>query len=471
MKVHLSDMYVPALFAVVAVVLVALWTSEAPRGDIQARVPGMDQPAGSGAAHLEQRAPPVAGKPILGDGVPAQLEGAWPWFRGPNRDGVCDDGVRLARAWPNNGPPIPWSVEVGEGYASAAISDGRVFVLDYNEQAATDTMRCLSLDDGREIWRNSYPVLVTRNHGLSRTVPAVAGPYVISLGPRCHVACWDTQTGECHWLIDLVLEHGAAVPRWYAGQCPLIDQDRLILAPCGKAMLIAIDYETGQVIWESPNPRGWKMTHSSIMPIEFHGRRMYVYCGTGGVAGIAAKDGSLLWDSTQWPMHFATSPSPVALPDGRILLSSGYGKKTGSLMLQLLADHDRIAAEPAFRLAPKRFNSEQQTPIFFGGYLYGVRKRGGGQLVCLDLEGNEVWDSGSDRFGHGPYLVADGLIFVMDNHGALTLAKATPRGYKRLARCEVFQDGHDAWGQMALVGGRLIVRDMTRMACLDVADK
>jgi outer membrane protein assembly factor BamB len=32
----------------------------------------------------------------------------------------------------------------------------------------------------------------------------------------------------------------------------------------------------------------------------------------------------------------------------------------------------------------------------------------------------------------------------------------------------VFEDGFDAWGPMALVGGRLVLRDMTRMTCLDL---
>ena len=31
------------------------------------------------------------------------------------------------------------------------------------------------------------------------------------------------------------------------------------------------------------------------------------------------------------------------------------------------------------------------------------------QLVCLDLAGKELWNSGQDKFGLGPYLIADGL--------------------------------------------------------------
>ena len=31
--------------------------------------------------------------------------------------------------------------------------------------------------------------------------------------------------------------------------------------------------------------------------------------------------------------------------------------------------------------------------------------------------------------------------------------------------------GHDSWGAMALAAGRLIVRDLTRMECLDVNEE
>jgi outer membrane protein assembly factor BamB len=343
-------------------------------------------------------------------------------------------------------------------------------VLDYDVDAAADTMRCLSLDNGLPVWTNAYPVLLTRNHGLSRTVPVIVGDVVISFGPRCHVAAWDAKSGHCRWLIDLVRDHGATVPRWYAGQCPLIDQDRLILAPCGESLLMAVDHQTGEVIWRSPNPRGWEMTHVSVMPMQWEGRRSYVYCGSGGVAAIAADDGTLLWDSPEWPSTFATCPSPLILPEGRVFLCSGYGRTTGSLILQVQKSADQWKAEPIVQLTPQQFNAEQQTPILFREHIFAIRKYGGGQLVCLNLAGNEVWSSGSDRFGHGPFLIADNLILVMDDRGTLTMVEATTDAYRRLGQCPIFPDGHDAWGPMAMVNGRLILRDMTRMACLDLSE-
>ena len=271
---------------------------------------------------------------------------------------------------------------------------------------SADTLRCLSLDDGREIWRNGYRVIVAHNHGMSRTIPAVVGDCVITLGPKCQLACWDAATGKSRWLIDLVLEHGATVPPWYTGQCPFIDTktDRLIVAPGGKALVMAIDYHTGKIVWQSPNPRKWAMTHVSIVPMEFAGRRMYVYCGKGGVAGIAADNGELLWDSDEWQIAMATCPSPVVVGEGRIFFCGGYN--SGGLMLQLKQEQGRIVPQTVFRLTARQFGSEQQTPILWQQHLYAVRQKDQ-QLVCLDLDGKELWNSGREKFGSGPYLIAD----------------------------------------------------------------
>ena len=251
------------------------------------------------------------------------------------------------------------------------------------------------------------------------------------MGPKCQLACWDAATGKSRWLIDLVLEHGATVPPWYAGQCPLIDTktDRLIVAPGGKALVMAIDYHTGKVVWQSPNPRKWTMTHVSIVPMEFAGRRMYVYCGKGGVAGIAADNGELLWDTDAWQIAMATCPSPVVVGEGRIFFCGGYN--AGGLMLQLQAGAGpHRAADGSSALTARQFGSEQQTPVLWQQHLYAVRQKDQ-QLVCLDLDGKELWNSGREKFGSGPYLIADGLIYVLDDDGMLSMAEATPAAYRR----------------------------------------
>ncbi|TAN35993.1 MAG: polyvinylalcohol dehydrogenase [Verrucomicrobia bacterium] len=441
-----------------------LWSARTPTRAIQERQPGMDRPAQSGGQADEAMAF-TRGKWVPGTGVAANSSGAWPNFRGPNHDNIVTDPTPLARHWGTQGPAKLWSLDLGEGFAGAAVLNGRVYIIDYDQAHQADALRCLSLADGQEIWRFTYPVKIKRFHGMSRTIPAVTDKYTVSIGPKCHVVCVDTSTGKFIWGLDLVKEFDAEVPQWYAGQCPLVDGDRLILATGGDALMVAVELATGKVIWKAPNPRDWKMTHSSIAPMELAGQRMYAYCGSGGVAGVAASDGKLLWDTDAWTISIATIPQPLPVGDGKIFLSGGYN--AGSLMLQLKHVENKIVAEPLFRLKPTEFGATQHTPILHDGHIYGVRPDG--QLTCLDLNGKVRWASGGGaKFGMGSFIMAQGLMFLLNDDGWLTLAEVNSVGYRQLAKARVLP-GQDAWAPLALVEGRLLARDMTQMVCLDVA--
>ena len=462
MKDSILPRLILVLLAVVGAGLLYVWVRSDPAGKLTVRLPGGDNAPQEVAD--EGQPQELVGKLELFDGKPAELAGSWPRFRGSNFDNISADGAELARSWPGEGPKVLWSIDVGEGYASAAVLSGRVYVLDYDRDKQADVIRCLSFADGRDIWRYSYPVKIKRNHGMSRTVPAVTDKYLVAIGPKCHVTCLDPVTGEFHWMLNLVREFGTKVPLWYAGQCPLIEDGKAIIAPGGESLMIAVDCETGEIIWKSPNPNKWQMTHSSIMPMEFMGTRMYVYCASGGVVGISAQDGRILWETTEWKMR-TNIPSPVVVGDGLIFLSAGYNQ--GSMMLKLTKEGEKIKAEKVFRHKPEVFGADQQTPIFYKGYIYGVRP--GGQLTCLAPDGNIIWTSTSaHKFGLGPFIVANGLIFVMNDSGLLTLTEATPAGYVRLAEAKVLE-GPDSWGPMAIASDRLILRDLNRMICLVVS--
>jgi outer membrane protein assembly factor BamB len=424
---------------------------------------------GNSVKHSEEAAAFV-GELKTSDGKASALAGAWPGFRGPNLNGIVTANLPgpLNLNWDVQQPKGLWEIEMGEGYAGAAIADGRVYVLDYDQAKQGDVIRCLSLDDGREIWSYFYKVKIKRNHGMSRTIPAVAGDCVITIGPKCHVVCLDAITGSLRWKRDLVHEDGAEVPPWYAGQCPLVDGDRLILGVGGpKALVMALNYHTGEVLWQTPNPQGWKMTHSSITPMNLGDERSYIYCAGGGVVGVSATDGRLLWQYADWHINIANVPSPLAIDSQRVFLSGGYN--AGSMMLAIKHAGEEYRPEVLFKLDSKVFGSDQQTPIYFDKYIYGVKPDG--QLVCLDPDGQVRWTSSSaHKFGTGPYTIINGQIFVMNDEGYLTVAQATPEAYSPVTAAQVLQ-GHESWAPMAFVSGRLIVRDLTRMVCLDVMGK
>src|SRR5271157_2597046 len=64
--------------------------------------------------------------------------GAWPQFRGPNRDGVSTE-TGLLKAWPKEGPKLLWEGKgAGRGYASLAIANGKIYTLGDGLSTADD---------------------------------------------------------------------------------------------------------------------------------------------------------------------------------------------------------------------------------------------------------------------------------------------------------------------------------------------
>jgi len=295
------------------------------------------------------------------------------------------------------------------------------------------------------------------------------------MGPKCHVMCTTADSGRFLWGIDIEKEYNAEIPLWYTGQCPLIDDSVAVFATGGDALMIGVHLEDGRLLWRTPNPGGWEMSHSSIIPMSIHGIRVYVYAAIGGLAGVVAegeRTGEILFKSTEWnPTVIA--PSPIHVGDNKIFVTAGYGY--GSGLFQVTNEEGEFGVELLKRLDPEHgLCAEQQTPILFDGHLFSVLPKDAGprrnQFVCSPAHepDNIIWTSARDaRFGLGPYIIADGKFFILSDDGVLTLARASTREYVELARAPVLE-GHDAWGPMALVNGRLLCRDSHTMVCLDV---
>jgi outer membrane protein assembly factor BamB len=403
------------------------------------------------------------------------LTGKWPNFRGADHDNISKETTRLIDHWPANGPKILWKKIMGEGHAAAAIYNGRVYVLDYDERKKTDVLHCYSLVDGKELWRRWYSVDVKRNHGMSRTIPAVNSKYVITIGPRCQVMCCNAITGDLLWGIDLVREFRTTVPLWYTGQCPIIDNDIAVIAPGGTALLMGVDCATGKIVWQTPNADSVKMSHSSVVPMTIAGKKMYVYNALGGLCGISAEEndlGKLLWKTKDFSPS-VIAPSPLYVGRNKIFVTAGYG--AGSALFQINRNGDYFSVQKLQSYKPSQgMSSEQQTPIFKNGFVYNIQSKDAGtsrnQFVCCmpDDFMKILWTSSTtDRFGLGPYIIADNKFFILNDEGELTIARYSTSKFEVLDKAKIIE-GQDAWGPLAIVDGILVMRDSKQMVCVDL---
>ena len=137
-------------------------------------------------------------------------------------------------------------------------------------------------------------------------------------------------------------------------------------------------------------------------------------------------------------------------------------------MMKISKENDSYSIKSIFKFNPKQFGSVHHTPLLYKDHIFGVSPEH--HLVCATLDGKIKWTSaGKNKFGNmGPYMIIQNKLYIMDNECNLFLLDIDKDGYKLLSNAKVLP-GHDSWGMMAYANGRLIIRDLDTMSCLDLS--
>lgn len=412
----------------------------------------------------------------------------WPQFRGPNADGVSPERG-LARSWPTPGPAVLWTRDLARGYAGAAVHNGEVFILD-TPNPTQDVLFCLNLATGRESWRYTYTATAIRSFPGARTVPSVDATNVFIMAANGLLQCVNRHTHQPVWQHNIIREYERApvggsprdAPRWGVTQHPLLYRDTVIVGPHSpEAGLIAYQRETGKEVWRSPSIGYHCFSHVTPTLCRLLDTDQVVmlaneHCGSKPsalVTGMDAQTGKRLWSYLTPTRYNIPIPSPLVTGRDSLFITGGY--TIGSFGLTLVPDADKLMVKVAFT-GNTNCTAHIQTPVLYDGHIYAnsfdkFHNKENNGLVCVDLAGKLKWRTGPGvTFDSGNLLIADGMIFLL--HGAtgeLLLIRATPERYEPLARTKVLAaTGGEAWAPMALSEGKLLVRDLTQMKCLDV---
>jgi len=399
--------------------------------------------------------------------------GDWPQFLGPNRNGVVH-GQNLPAKFPAGGPRQVWNVDVGIGFGGPTIRDGRVYLLD-REEDARDVLRCVALRDGKELWRTAYEVAGKLSYPGSRSSPTVDEKLIFTVGGFGHVHAFERQTGRIVWGFDLREKFKSPVPNWGFAQSPLLYKEWVIIAPMSaEAGLAAIKKETGEVVWKS-EPVGGN-TYASPRLYTIGGVEQVVFITNDRVVGIEPDTGRKLWQFDGYKNKIPI-PSPTQIDDQRLFITGGYG--TGSVMVRLDRSGDGFVITELWRT---ELGTQIHAAVFHDGYIYinsneNDNLKAGGKnapgMVCLNLDGKVQWQTGNQpSIDRGGMIVADGRAYLLGGEtGVLHLVQLSPNSYAELDSAKVVQAGRGnehIWGPMALSNGYLVVRDQKQMKCFDL---
>jgi len=418
----------------------------------------------------------------------------WPQYGGPNRDSISPE-TGLARSWPDGGPKVLWTLPLGPGYGGAAVSEGKVYLLDRIPEEQ-DVLRCIDLASGKEEWRLAYDAPGATSHPGSRCVPTIDGKHIYTCGPFGDVYCVDRTTHKAVWNKNVWKDFGGEkVPRWAISQSPLIHGDLVIVASqAPQAGVVAYDKATGDVKWKS-EPLPGRGSYVSPKTVKLGGEDHVIMISAGrsfqrrgrgrgrgrrpqrpapagpppkgAVVGMDPASGKKLWSYDGWQCNIPVA-NVTAVGDGRLFITGGY--KAGSAMIKVEKKDGAFAATELYKT--QAFGTHVHPPVLYKDHLYANCTTNTGRtdgMVCMDLDGNVKWKTESNPlFDKGGFLLADGLMLSVDGKvGMLYLIEPSPGAFKALSQAKLL-DTSKCWAPLALSDGKLLIRDQKQMKCVAV---
>jgi len=406
----------------------------------------------------------------------------WPQYLGPSRNSISTQ-TGILRAWPQQGPAVLWTVDVGIGFGGPVVKDGKVYLLDRDDEVG-DKMRCFDLSGGKELWNFAYEAPGSVSFPGSRSVPAIDGNRIYSVGPYGDLYCLNINTHRTVWNKNVWKDFGGArIPTWAITQCPLVYGDLLILASqAPQAGVVAYEKLTGNVKWKTPSLGAVGYVSPEMVKIAGENHVVMITASSGRgesatnskVAGIDPLTGKILWEYTNWACRIPV-PGAVDAGESRVLITGGYEAGTAMIKIEKKANGSYDVTELYKNID---FGDHTKPPVLYNSYFYAQystneRKDG---LVCMSMDGEVKWKTGrSPLFDKGSSIIADGLMLSTDGGSKLYLIEPDPNSFKPIATADLLQAGsgdarrpNQNWAPLALVDGKLLIRDQNRLMCVKV---
>lgn len=397
--------------------------------------------------------------PLLALAISVQIASSkdWPNWHGPNRDGVSTE-----TGWnPKKLDNIKWRAQVGIGFASVSVSDGKLFTLGHNGSRGSrgeETVYCLDARTGKEIWSDRYKAQLLPNlhEGGPSSTPTVHNGFVYTLSKDGRLICYRSSNGERHWETNILKASSMSKPaEWGFASSPLIVGEMLIIE---AAQTIALNKNTGKVIWKS---KQYQPAYGTPSVLELDGKTYLATVKNDGLVILNAKDGQTV-AFAPWKTRFQTNANTPIVRDNLIFISTGYQR--GCALFKFTGeDLEQVYTN-------KKMSNHMSNSVLFGNHLYGFdgNTHGGGkqQFKCLVFTtGKELWAQGG--FGIGGVTVAGNQLLILTERGELVIAKASPEQFSLIHRAQVI--GGKNWNVPVLANGFIYARNAAgRLVAIDV---
>ncbi len=380
----------------------------------------------------------------------------WPQWRGPTRDGLVL-AASAPKSWPDSLRRV-WRVEIGEGYSSPIVANGRAFV--HSRRDPEEIVTALDLASGKILWQQKYPATFEKNRYATQmakgpnATPLVAGNRLFTLGVTGVLTAWDAATGRLLWRKDF--SKTVETSKLFCGTSasPLLLHNRIVVqvgSDIHGGKILSLDPTSGAVKWEW---RGHGPGYASPVVFDIAGTAQIVTMTDSSIVGLDAKTGGQLWYVPfldEWHENIAT---PVWT--GSLLIVSGTRQGTHAYTLE--QSNGKWQANEVWK------NSEvamyMSSPVLGDGVIYGHSVRQKGQFVALDPKTGAIrWATTGREGWHASVLLTPQHLVYLTNAAELVVARRNTSSFEIEQRYHVAEA--ETFAMPVLLGADMLVRDVT----------
>ena len=380
----------------------------------------------------------------------------WSQWRGPNRDGVIPAAV-IPKQWPRS-TKRSWQVEIGEGYSSPVVANGRAFL--HSRRDPEEIVTAIDLASGKIVWQQKYTAAFTKNQYATQmakgpnSTPLVAGSRLFTLGVTGILTAWNVADGSIAWRQDYSSSIDTSQLFCGTAMSPMLEGGALIVhvgSDVHGGRILALDPATGKERWSSKGPGPG---YASPVAATIDGVRQIITLTNSSIIGVDASTGAALWSipfKDDWHENIGT---PVWT--GTSLIVSGTRQGTHAYAI--------ARANGAWQTKQLWKNADATmytaSPVLIDGVIYGMSNKRRGQFVAIRAsDGWLKWSTPGRDGNHASVLQANEHVLFLTDGGVLIVARRTAEGFTEERRYELGQS--TTWAQPVLLADGMLVREAT----------
>ena len=380
-------------------------------------------------------------------------------YRGINNSGLYP-ATGLMKAWPEGGPEMLWTYDLGPGYAGATVFDGKVYI------AAGETNYVYEFDlDGRLLRRFRTGSAGWKRYSGTRSTILIKDGIAVTTTPDANIYGIGLKDQEVKWKVNAWKDFGAGKGSmgWGFPESPMLHNNLVIFNPCSRfdetPPIVAIDIETGKEVWNADAGKGKNYSAADVSGalVNHNGKHLVLYPTWRYLLCLDADTGSRLWEI---PSTCEKTLTPV-YSDGYVL----WDPKDKAQMLKLSDDGSSYTV--AWERSP--LSGRFSHAVILDGRVYAFGNPNdegrGTALLSLDVKTGKVLHH-VPCATPGHVIAADGMVYALD------LLPAKARGkpqYPRLRLLKPTKDGFEVTGEFVpdIPEESLAVRDVDFQASVN----